>query len=249
MTNLPASTTKKQAEINSQILEVKKTRDHKVAELNQRKKELETNSEEMIAKKLEPEIQAGQSLEKTLQEKMGTATRKALLFESTKEVVVEAGETIDQKHISKVQQIVKAHLDDIEKANNEQLNRDLEQIKMDMAKEKAEADLRMEELRNELEDQANENSDQTGHQKDEILTLKPFSFLSESKYRELKSKYGQVFRADMGAEAFFDILHRLDLERLSEDLWKEVRTSKSKQKRKKATTRLESSGSLPPIRQ
>ncbi len=109
---------------------------------------------------------------------------------------------------------------------------------MDMAKEKAEADLRMEELRNELEDQANENSDQTGHQKDEILTLKPFSFLSESKYRELKSKYGQVFRADMGAEAFYDILHRLDLDRLSEDLWKEVRTSKSKQKRKKATTRL-----------
>ena len=228
----------KAGKINTQILEVKKNRDHKLAELNQNKKELETNSEELIAKKLEPEIQAGQSLEKTLQEKMGTVSRKALLFESTKEVVVEAGETIDQKHISKVQQIVKAHLDDIEKMENERLNRDLEQIKMDMAKVKAEADEKMQSLRNELEDQANASSDQTVHQKDEILTLKPFSFLSESKYRELKSKYGQVFRADMGAEAFYDILHRLDLERLSEDLWKEVRTSKSKQKRKKATTRL-----------
>jgi len=42
----------------------------------------------------------------------------------------------------------------------------------------------------------------------------------------------------MGAEAFYDILRRIDLEQLAEDLWTEVRTSKSKQKRKKATTRL-----------
>ena len=224
--------------VNNQILEIKKGRDHRIAELNQHKKDLEANSEELIAKKLEPEIQAGQSLEKTLQEKMGTVTRKALHFESTKEVVVEVGETIDQKHISKVQQIVKAHLDDIEKVYNEQLNRDLEQIKMDLNKEKAESDLKMEELRNQLEDQTNDSHDLTVHQKDEIQTLRPFSFLSESKYRELKSKYGQVFRADMGAEAFYDILHRLDLDKLSDDLWREVRTSKSKQKRKKATTRL-----------
>ena len=42
----------------------------------------------------------------------------------------------------------------------------------------------------------------------------------------------------MGAEAFYDILRRLDLDKLSEELWQEVRTTKSKQKRKKATTRL-----------
>ena len=42
----------------------------------------------------------------------------------------------------------------------------------------------------------------------------------------------------MGAEAFMDILRRLDMDRLSEDLWNEVRTTKSKQKRKKAVSRL-----------
>jgi DNA-directed RNA polymerase subunit beta' len=42
----------------------------------------------------------------------------------------------------------------------------------------------------------------------------------------------------MGAEAFYDILRRLDLDKLAEELWHEVRTSKSKQKRKKATKRL-----------
>jgi len=42
----------------------------------------------------------------------------------------------------------------------------------------------------------------------------------------------------MGAEAFQDILRRLDLDPLAEELWQEVRTTKSKQKRKKATSRL-----------
>ncbi|HOF28883.1 MAG TPA: DNA-directed RNA polymerase subunit beta', partial [Anaerolineaceae bacterium] len=49
---------------------------------------------------------------------------------------------------------------------------------------------------------------------------------------------GNIFKADMGAEAFFDILRRLDLDALSESLWQEARTTKSKQKRKKATSRL-----------
>ena len=64
------------------------------------------------------------------------------------------------------------------------------------------------------------------------------TFMGELRYRELRSRWGQVFRADMGAEAFFDILKRLDLEKLAEELWHEVRTTRSKQKRRKATKRL-----------
>ena len=96
----------------------------------------------------------------------------------------------------------------------------------------------MEELRNRLEDKTIEYKDQNAHDRDELQELKPFTFLSESRYRELKSRWGQVFRADMGAEAFYDILSRIDLDRLAEDLWTELKTSKSKQKRKKATSRL-----------
>jgi DNA-directed RNA polymerase subunit beta' len=230
---------RKQAdEINTQILDIKKNRDHKINELNQKKADLETRSDEQIATRLEPVIQEGQSLERMLQDKLGSATKKKFQFESTKEIVAEAGETIESKHIAKVQKVVKARLDELEKEFKDELQRDLEQIKMDIAQTKAEADERMETLRSQLEDQTSDSHDQSARQRDEIMDLRPFGFLSEARYRELKSKYGQVFRADMGAEAFFDILRRLDLEKLSEDLWKEVKTSKSKQKRKKATTRL-----------
>jgi len=43
----------------------------------------------------------------------------------------------------------------------------------------------------------------------------------------------------MGAEAFFDILKDMDLDNLSRDLWREVRTTRSKQKAKRATKRLQ----------
>jgi len=129
-------------------------------------------------------------------------------------------------------------LDEIEEEEKSKQQRDREALKMSIEKVKAEAEVTMDELRNTLEDQSSESHDHSGQMRDELQELRPFTFLTESRYRELKSRWGQVFRADMGAEAFYDILRRLDLDKLAEDLWTEVRTTKSKQKRKKATTRL-----------
>jgi DNA-directed RNA polymerase subunit beta' len=98
--------------------------------------------------------------------------------------------------------------------------------------------MQMEALRSQLYEKSSATSNQNSRQRDEILELRPFTFISEVRYRELKQRWGQVFRADMGAEAFYDILERLDLGKLAEELWHEVKTTKSKQKRKKATTRL-----------
>ena len=109
---------------------------------------------------------------------------------------------------------------------------------MEAATIKAEADEQMNALRSQLEDQTSTSHDANALQRDELMELRPFTFISEIRYRELKQRWGQVFRADMGAEAFYDILRRLDLDKLSEELWHEVKTTKSKQKRKKATTRL-----------
>ncbi|HVN54602.1 MAG TPA: DNA-directed RNA polymerase subunit beta' [Anaerolineaceae bacterium] len=226
------------AQINAKIAEVKRARDRKLAELNQQKADMESRFDEEIATLLEPVIQEGQRLEQSLQEKQGSVVRTPIVFEAAKVTLAETGETITSKHLTQVQRVVKERLEEIENERKDQLDRDLEMIKMSVQRERAEAEEAMNVLRNQLEDQSVESQNQSSRQRDELQELRPFTFLSESRYRELKSRWGQVFRADMGAEAFFDILRRLDLDKLSEDLWKEVRTSKSKQKRKKATTRL-----------
>jgi DNA-directed RNA polymerase subunit beta' len=224
--------------INSKIAEIKTGRDKTLAELQQKKSELERKYDEQTATALEPIIQEGQRLELLFQDNKGKVLNEAVVFGSTGTVIVEAGIKVAATHITKVQKFVQGQLDGIENGLKDEKQRALEDVKMESAKFKAEADEQMNELRSQLEDQTSTSHDANARQRDELLELRPFTFLGEIRYRELKQRWGQVFRADMGAEAFYDILRRLDLDKLAEELWKEVKTTKSKQKRKKATSRL-----------
>ncbi|MBN2387512.1 MAG: DNA-directed RNA polymerase subunit beta' [Anaerolineales bacterium] len=226
------------AAINAKIAEIKTGRDKKLSELQQKKAELERQYDEQIAARLEPVVQEGQRLERMLQEQKGEATTQAITFGSTGTKIVEAGTKITATSITKIQKIVQEHLESIENELKDEKQRAIEEVTMEAAQVKAGADEKMNELRAQLEDQTTTSQDQNARLRDELNDLRPFTFLGETRYRELKQRWGQVFRADMGAEAFYDILRRLDLDRLSQELWHEVRTSKSKQKRKKATTRL-----------
>jgi DNA-directed RNA polymerase subunit beta' len=224
--------------VNSKIAEAKSDRDHKLVEFQQQKAGMEERYNETIAEKLEPIIQEGQHLERNLQEKMGKVTRSEIRFLETGTVIAEARETISSQHISRVQQVVKERLDELESELKDQKTRDLDHIQLEIERLRADADVTMEGFRNELDDQSTVARDENARLRDELLELRPLTFMGETRYRDLKSRWGQVFRADMGAEAFYDILKRLDLDKLAEELWYEVRTSKSKQKRMKATKRL-----------
>jgi DNA-directed RNA polymerase subunit beta' len=226
------------AEINSKIAEVKTKRDHSLADINQKIANLEQGYDEVIAEKLDPVIKEGQKLEKLLQGQMGEPAKKAVVFELTNEKIVDANDKVAAKHITQVQKIVQKKLEALENDLKDQRAKEIEDLKMELGRVRADADLKMESFRAQLEDQAAVSSSNSSRQRDELLELRPFTFISEIRYRELKQRWGQVFRADMGAEAFYDILERLDLDKLADELWHEVKTTKSKQKRKKATTRL-----------
>jgi len=225
------------ARINSKIAEAKSARDRSLADLEQQKQLVNQHFDESVATKLDPIIQEGQRLERMIQDNQGKSRRTAITFEKNT-VIAEAGETITNQHLIKVQEIIKVHLDELEQELKSQKQRELEHLKLDSERVRSEADMGMEGLRNELEDKSDTARDENAHMRDELLDLRPLTFMGETRFRELKQRWGQVFRADMGAEAFYDILRRLDLNKLAEELWREVRTSKSKQKRKKATKRL-----------
>ncbi len=226
------------ADVNARIAEIKTKRDQKIIELKQKQALLEQGYDEGIAEQMDPIIKEGQKLEKQLQDQMGEPAKKSIVFESTGEKIIDAGDKVASKHITLIQKNVQKKLEVLENELKDRKHRELEELKTQTAAVKAQADQEMESLRSELETQTSASSNQSSRLRDELLELRPFTFLSEIRYRELKQRWGQVFRADMGAEAFYDILERLDLDKLSEELWHEVRTTKSKQKRKKSTTRL-----------
>jgi len=224
--------------INAKIAGNKKERDEKMAELDARIKAIEKKYEDDLAAKIDPVIKDGQRIEAKLQDQVGKAPRAAITLTSTKTTVVKAGETITNKHIAKVQQAVKEFLEEKEKQFGDKKQKELDRVSVERASVKAEAELAMNQLRMSLEEQAGSPQEEQLRVREELENLKPMTFMGENRYRELRSKWGQVFRADMGAEAFYDILERLDLDKLSEELWHELRTSRSKQRRRKATNRL-----------
>ncbi|NLN70626.1 MAG: DNA-directed RNA polymerase subunit beta' [Chloroflexi bacterium] len=226
--------------INAQIAEEKKARDKALKEKEAERDQLKESYDEQIGKRIDPVIKEGQRLESEIQTRMGKKIRKAIVFDvlDNEQLIVDVGGEVTPAHLSQVQNIVKVMLDEQESDLKEHRDRELEHLAMQKEEIKAASDLRMEELRNELVDHAEESQTESAHLRDELYELEPFTFLSEARYRDLKSRWGQVFRADMGAEAFYDILKRIDLDAMAEELWEEIHTTRSKQKRKKATRRL-----------
>ncbi|MFZ6029392.1 MAG: DNA-directed RNA polymerase subunit beta' [Chloroflexota bacterium] len=226
------------ARINARIAETKADRDRKMLDFSHRKGEIERLYEDRFNELWEPLRQEGERIERLLQENMGQPARTTIALDDSDGAIVENGVVIGKQHVTALQKAIKDRFGDLERDLKDQKQREIEHINLDVDKLRSEADLTMEDLRNELEDQAHAVRDENSRLRDELLELRPLTFMGETRYRELKQRWGQVFRADMGAEAFYDILKRLDLDKLSEELWVEVRTSRSKQKRKKATKRL-----------
>ena len=71
----------------------------------------------------------------------------------------------------------------------------------------------------------------------ELEDLRPLKILSESRYRQLKDRYGDLFQAGMGAEAILEILRTRDLEAIRDELVNTMRST-SGQRRTKAIKRL-----------
>ncbi len=224
--------------LNAKIAAVKMGRDKKVNELKARIESINEKYEADLAEKVEPLVKEGQRVQKALEEKMETTIRVPIEFEPTNTLIADKGETISRKHLTLLNKAVQSRLDEIEGTMKEKRDAKSEALKLEIEKARAEAEEQVAQLRNSLEEVTEGSHKNIDRDREELLDLHPMMFVGESKYRELKQKYGQVFKADMGAEAFYDILHALDLDKLAKELWHEVRTTKSKQKKKKAIKRL-----------
>ena len=93
------------------------------------------------------------------------------------------------------------------------------------------------ELRSHTDKAKQEVEQDTQVEIDDVESIRPLMLLTEARYRELNDRFGEVFKAGMGAEATLQILKNLDLDQITADLENEVRTT-SGQRRKKAVKRI-----------
>ena len=92
-------------------------------------------------------------------------------------------------------------------------------------------------VREKLHEEETRLKDEMRARIDELEDLHLCKLIADSRYRELKERYGNVFTATMGAEGILEILRQTDLEALREQLLIEM-SSTSGLRRKKAIKRL-----------
>jgi DNA-directed RNA polymerase subunit beta' len=201
-----------------------------------------TELESQRASRTEELVAAAQAVEARLSALKSGTTEETIVFEPTGEVIVGAGEKGGKAASTRLRAVVSA---ETERVNEEIQSRERDE---EVAVEQKVADLRAaldETLRSEkdsLKEQAQGLKDELRKLRDELESIKPMLTLGELELRALDERFnqagrGRLFSAGMGAEAVRDIISRMDLETLGQQLHVEVRTS-SGQRRKKAIKRL-----------
>jgi DNA-directed RNA polymerase subunit beta' len=195
--------------------------------------------DENLTAKTEEVMHEAKSLQSWLERDMGKATRKPVIFTPLEATIVPKGTAIGREHLDGLNEAVQTHLSEVQTEAEDEKSQNLDTFEGQIADARHAAAREIEALRSKLAQKLEALSAAAEMRLDELKNLAPMQFFGESRYRELKSRWGQVFKAGMGAEAFYDLLANMDLDKMSKELWREVRTSRSKQRRKKAVKRLQ----------
>ena len=222
-----------QGEVNDSTQEV---RDH-ISGLEDNLTALKDSFDERLSTATDEVVRKAQLIEKRLENTMGEAAgEKIALGDIT---IAKKGETIGREHIVLVQEFTSERITEQQKELEEEQQTAVAKLERDIEELRHEVDAAGETMQDQIGARLSRLRQQAQTNRDQLESLEQMNFLNETEYRDLKSKFGNVFRADMGAEAFYEILKNMDLDKLSRDLWREVRTTRSKQGQKRATKRLQ----------
>ncbi len=230
-TRLERGTVEKIAEID---LRLQEALDNLQRRRRRREKELEAQAEE-LSDAVTGEVRTLQARLETL---MGSSTSEPLSLSFHDTPVVQADEAVDNTHVSRLQALANASLTDIQEKTRREVEDAALLISAEADQLRYEASQATEILNERMSQQITELQAETDEKKEELRGLSQMEFLTESRYHELNERWGNVFRASMGAEAFYDICKQIDLAALAKELRATMRTTRSKQMRKKATKRL-----------
>lgn len=225
-------------ELNGEIGELREQRD---ADLEVLQVEIEGINEKYnneFARLSDEVIREAQNLQERIEGLIGETASAEIRFAAADTVIAAKDDKITNEHISEVQNAVNARLNELQIDIEERRRAEIATSEKGINHLSNEAARDIEEHQSEKLRHLNQVRAAAQESRSELQALQPLQFLGDPKYRELRVKYGQVFKADMGAEAFYEILKHMNLEKLSKELWQEVRTTRSKQRKKKATKRL-----------
>jgi DNA-directed RNA polymerase subunit beta' len=192
--------------------------------------ELNTRTEQILGE--------ARRLQNRLEGMMGRSSGDPIVFSPTDTVIVEADEAVSRDHYAVLNTVAQDALDALDKEIRQREADVLSPVEEGVEAQAEDVQSDVVQVREELAEKINIIHTHYGDLREELLSLQEMQFYNEQRYRELRQRWGQVFRAGMGAEAIYELLRVIDLDDLSGKLWHEVRYGRSAQRRKRATRRL-----------
>ncbi len=225
-------------DLDEKIDAIRQKRNVDMGEFDGRKEAINVAANTERDQATETVMQEAQSLQRRIEALRGQTLQQSLVFDAVGEIVADSGEVVTADLFTRIQDFATGRLNEIQAEIEDRRQQELARLDLEVDGRSATDQTEIDGLQDERAARMSRLRAAANEARHELESLQPLIFLGEPRYRELKSKFGNVFKADMGAEAFYEILKNMNLEQLSVELWNEVRTTKSKQKKKKATKRL-----------
>jgi DNA-directed RNA polymerase subunit beta' len=225
-------------DITEQISSLKAERDTALSSFEGRVAEIHEHFNNEVNRRSDEAVQQAQQIQARIESLLGQKAKADIDFPAANLIIIAKGEKVETESISRIQNAMNTYLNDLQGQVENERQASLDELDREADAITSSTSAALDEHRTELDNRMTQYRQAAEKARQELQDLRVLQFLPETRYRELKLKYGNVFQANMGAEAFYDILKTMDMEKLAVELWYEVRNTRSKQRKKKATKRL-----------
>jgi DNA-directed RNA polymerase subunit beta' len=194
--------------------------------------------DEQQTQSIEAVMKDAQSVQKKLEERQEKQLRAPIVLPYSDTPVADKGEVVGQAHLTRLNEAVEERLNQIKLEIEEELARETELAEAEIDRLRFTTEQEIDQVYKATERELADLAGRLEEQRSELLNIQQMDFLTEAQYRDLDDRWGHIFAAGMGAEALRDICVDLDLDKLARELRTQIRSTRSKQIRKKAVKRL-----------
>ncbi len=229
-----------EGEVQARIDQLDAERQAKLANLDREEETQLTRLAERLATETGEVIELGKRLQESMEKVQGKPAPEgfALSWLPEDQPLVAKGAAVTREHLNALNDLIQRRLSDIEDAiNGERDNvKTLTLAQRDLLRSEVEQSI--DQQRQAVETQKSQLRSQLNDSLEELKNLRERELLTESQFRDLQDRWGNVFRGGMGAEAIRELVSKIDLDGMVKELRHEIQTTQSKQRKKKAAKRL-----------
>jgi len=212
--------------------------DSRLSELDREEEQELQKLDERINEQTSQAIAEAQSLQTWIKMRVGQKASEHKRLSWSDQPIIQQGEAISNEHDMFINDLVQEKLNSLQGESDEEKQYINDKIAAFRDHARSELGTQIDQLRGEVDRRHEQIQSQMDRDLEDLKSLEEKQLLTENRYRELADRWGNVFTAAMGAEAVRDIVAKIDLDKMAKELRKEIRTTRSKQRRKKAAKRL-----------